>query len=406
MEIIAGGITAAKGFLAVGGEAGIKPNGKDLAMVVCQVPARVAAVFTTNRVQAAPVMWSRRIVLEGKPVRAVVINSGNANASTGSTGLEHAIAMAETAAQVIGVDAREVLVASTGVIGVPLPIERITKGIVTLFPQLAAGIEAGDSAAQAIRTTDTVSKQAAVRVEVDGHWVTIGGMAKGSGMIHPNMATLLGFITTDAAISKELLERALRSSVADSFHMISVDGDTSTNDTVAVLANGLAQNPEITQVGVAYDRFAAALHAVSLSLAKQIIRDGEGATKLVEVRVAGALSGQAARVLAKSVITSTLVKTALFGEDANWGRVLAALGYSGAEFNPAGVSIRFVSDAGEVRVMDEGEPVWFDEDLARQVLHPAEVLIEVQLADGPGQATAWGCDLSYEYVKINGEYRS
>ena len=406
METIEGGITAAKGFLAAGGEAGIKPTGKDLAVVVCQVPARVAAVFTTNRVQAAPVMWSRRIVLGGQPVRALVVNSGNANACTGSTGLEHAIAMAETTAQMIGVDAREVLVASTGVIGVPLQIDRVCQGIVELCPRLAGNREGGEQAAEAIRTTDTLTKQAAVRVEVDGHWVTVGGMAKGSGMIHPNMATMLAFLTTDAAISKEMLDRALRSSVADSFHMISVDGDTSTNDTVAVFASGLAENSEIVDEGESFERFSAALHAVNLSLAKQIVRDGEGATKLLEVRVAGAVSGQAARVLAKSVITSSLVKTALFGEDANWGRVLAALGYSGAEFHPAGVSIRFLSVAGEVRVMEEGEPLWFDEDLARQVLHPAEVIIDVQLADGPGQATAWGCDLSYEYVKINGEYRS
>ncbi|WP_029422479.1 bifunctional glutamate N-acetyltransferase/amino-acid acetyltransferase ArgJ [Alicyclobacillus macrosporangiidus] len=413
MDIIQGGVTSPKGFRAAGAHIGIKAvraegvaPPKDLAVLVSDAPAAVAAAFTTNRVKAAPVLWSQRVVARKAPVRAVVVNSGNANACTGDRGLEDAIRMGEATAQALGVQTEEVLVASTGVIGVPLPMDVVLRGIPQVCSALAATPEAGEACAEAIRTTDTFTKQAAVRLEIGGQVVTIGGMAKGSGMIHPNMATMLAFLTTDAAISREMLDRALKASVIDSYNMISVDGDTSTNDTVAVLANGLAENPVIAEDGPDFAAFCAALHTLNTHLAKLIVRDGEGATKLMEVTVRGAADVDAARRLARSVTTSNLVKAALFGADANWGRVLAAMGYSGAPFDPAGVHIRFTSAAGSVALMEDGEPLPFDEDLALQVLQEKEVRVEIDLADGDAQATAWGCDLTYEYVRINGEYRT
>ncbi|MCL6516915.1 bifunctional glutamate N-acetyltransferase/amino-acid acetyltransferase ArgJ [Alicyclobacillus sp.] len=407
MDILEGGVTGPMGFRAAGEHVGIKKNGqKDLAVLVSDEPATVAAMFTTNRVKAAPVVWSQRLVARRAPMRAVVVNSGNANACTGDRGLEDAIRMGEATARALGIAPDEVLVASTGVIGVPLPMEEVLRGIPVVVGRLAPTREAGTACAQAIRTTDTFTKQAAVQVEIGGRVVTLGGMAKGSGMIHPNMATMLAFVTTDAAISREMLERALRESVVDSYNMISVDGDTSTNDTVAVLANGLAGNPEIGADGPDFAAFREALHALNTHLAKCIVRDGEGATKLMEVHVQGAQDVEAARRLARSVTTSNLVKAALFGADANWGRVLAAMGYSGASFNPAGVRMRFTSAGGTVSLMEDGEPLPFDEDLALRVLGEKEVRVEIELSDGDAAATAWGCDLTYEYVRINGEYRS
>lgn len=407
MKVLAeGGITSPQGFLATGKHIGIKAEAKDLAMIASEVPAHAAAVFTTNVVKAAPVVWSQRVISSGEPVRAVVVNSGNANACTGILGMEHAIAMAETVADSLGYQANEVLVASTGVIGVPLPIETVCEGIRQAGQTLERGTSTDKSAAEAIRTTDTFSKSIAVEIELAGQRVILAGMAKGSGMIHPNMATMLSFVTTDADIAPELLEEALRESVMDSYNMISVDGDTSTNDSVFMLANGLAENPRITAKGEAYNQFYAALHYVNTYLAKEIVRDGEGATKFLTVTVAGAATASAARKLAKSVVTSNLVKTAFFGEDANWGRILAAMGYSGADFNPALVNMKFSSYAGTVEVMEGGDPISFDEALAKKVLQERELEISIGLQDGTSRATAWGCDLSYDYVRINGSYRS
>jgi len=401
-----GGITSPQGFFAAGKHIGIKVDAKDLALLVSEVPAHAAGVFTTNLVKAAPVVWSQRVITSGQPVRAIVVNSGNANACTGISGMEHAIAMAETAADSLGYLANEVLVASTGVIGVPLPIETVCQGIREAAEALDEGPSTDKSAAEAIRTTDTFSKNIAVEIQLSGRRVILAGMAKGSGMIHPNMATMLSFVTTDANITRELLEEAVRESVQDSYNMISVDGDTSTNDSVFMLANGLAENPGITVKGEEYNQFYAALHYVNTYLAKEIVRDGEGATKFLTVTVEGALSSPDARKLAKSVVTSNLVKTAFFGEDANWGRILAAMGYSGADFNPALVNMKFSSCAGTVEVMEEGDPVSFDEEFAQKVLQERELEIAIGLKDGDFRATAWGCDLSYDYVRINGSYRS
>ncbi|MCL6636778.1 MAG: bifunctional glutamate N-acetyltransferase/amino-acid acetyltransferase ArgJ [Alicyclobacillus sp.] len=408
MQVTAGGVTSPRGFRAAGVYAGIKAAGRglDVAVVASEAPCTAAAMFTRNLVKAAPVLWSQRLLALGKPVRAVVANSGNANACTGQRGLEDAVHMGEAVAEALGVGADEVLVASTGVIGVPLPMERLTRGIADACQQLSVSPEAGAAAAEAIRTTDTFAKTGAVTVELDGCRVTLGGMAKGSGMIHPNMATMLAFITTDAAISRECLEAALRESVIDSYNQITVDGDTSTNDTVVVLANGLAGNPQICGRGPAYERFKEALHELNVHLAKQIARDGEGATKLLEVSVRGARDTEGARRLARAVVASNLVKAAMFGADANWGRVLAALGNAGVAFQPEHVRIQFVSAAGRVHVMEDGEPLPFDEDVARRVLSEPEILVHVDLGDGAAEARAWGCDLTYEYVRINGEYRS
>ncbi len=406
MEWILGGVTAARGFVAASGRAGVKSSGDDLALVVSEVPAQPAGVFTTNVVQAAPVRWSRRIVEQQGTVRAVLINSGNANACTGRQGELDTRIMAVAAAEELGVGAEEVLVASTGVIGVPLPMERIRAGICGLNRRLGRGQEHDARAADAIRTTDTVIKQAAVRIELDGVPVTIGGMAKGSGMIHPNMATMLAVITTDASLASGDLQDALRRGADASFNMLSVDGDTSTNDTVFLLANGQAGASPISRGSGLYDTFVEALTAVMVSLAKQIARDGEGATKLLEVQVTGARDRETARRLAKSVVSSNLVKAAIFGRDANWGRVVAALGYSGADFQPNQVRMEFVSPYGQVLLLEDGEPVPFSEALAERVLSADEVQVYVELRDGAGQATAWGCDLSYDYVRINADYRT
>lgn len=401
-----GGITSPKGFAAAGQWIGIKEQAKDLAILVSETPAAAAGVFTTNVVKAAPVIWSQQIVSARHKVRAVVVNSGNANACTGASGMEHTTLMAKTAAEVLGIAEEEVLVASTGVIGVPLPINLVCEGIRYTGKNLTSGEQADTDAAAAIRTTDTFSKTVAVRVKFSHGFATIAGMAKGSGMIHPNMATMLSFVTTDAKIAEPLLQQALQTSVMDSYNMISVDGDTSTNDSVFVLANGLADMPFIDAVNEDYQLFYEALHYVNTYLAQQIIRDGEGATKLLTIQVSEARTKEDARKLAKSIITSSLVKAAFFGEDANWGRVLAAMGYSGAQFNVNQVQMSFRSQTGTIDLMQDGEPLPFDEVLAKQILQEREIEVLIRLGEGDGKATAWGCDLSYEYVKINGSYRS
>lgn len=406
VQKVSGGVTAAKGFLANGYRAGIKQKGRDVGFVASLSPAIAAAVFTTNQIQAAPVMWSQRLAMKKENIQAIIVNSGNANACTGGAGLEHAALMGHSLATRLQIDPEAVLVASTGVIGVPLPIDKVLGVVNPLVTEANSTLEAGDAAAEAIMTTDTFSKQAAVQLEIGGAVVTIGGMAKGSGMIHPNMATMLGFITTDAAISQALLDKALSDATGDSFNMISVDGDTSTNDMVVLLANGKAGNAWIETGGHDYQLFASALRIVAMDLAKQIVRDGEGATKLLEVRVRTALNVQQAKQLIKSMITSNLVKTAFFGEDPNWGRLLAAMGYAGVAFDASRIRIQFISENGQVVVMDESEPFPFDEGIAKQVLAARDIQVIVDLHEGDAEAVGWGCDLSYDYVRINGEYRT
>ncbi len=404
---IEGGVCAAKGFAAAGVAAGIKKeNKKDMALVYSQVPAVSAGVFTTNLVKAFCVQRNRELVKAGHPIQAFVANSGCANACTGEEGRKNNQTEAEHMAKALGIEPEAVLTAATGVIGAQLPMEAVLSGTELLAQNQDASKEAAFSAATAIMTTDTVPKQAAVEFMLGGKTVHIGGMVKGSGMIHPNMATMLAFITTDAAICKELLQEALLSCVQESFNRISVDGDTSTNDMALVMANGLAENPEIIGKGEDYEAFREALRTVTLSLAKDMVRDGEGASKLIEFIVEGAHSNEDAVTLANSVITSNLVKTAFFGEDANWGRVLAALGYSGAPFDPNNVSITFTSAAGSIQLMDHGTPINFDEEKAAKILAEREVTVLAELFQGEGSATAWGSDLTYEYVRINGDYRS
>jgi glutamate N-acetyltransferase / amino-acid N-acetyltransferase len=407
IHVTDGGVGTPTGFMAAGVHAGIKKRKKDIAVVYSKTPAIAVAAFTTNTVKAAPVLWSEQVIKSQGNVQAIIVNSGNANACTGSTGMNHAVSMAETAAYELNLDKNTVIVSSTGIIGVPLPIETVCAGIHTVCQELSNSAEASMMAAEAIMTTDTFIKQVAVSVEIEGQMVTIGGMAKGSGMIHPNMATMLSFITTDANISRALLDELLKETVKDSYNMISVDGDTSTNDMVVVLANGCAKNHTITQKGnEAYARFSAAFRYVNTFLAKQIVRDGEGASKVIEVCVTGAKSTSDAKKLVKSVITSNLVKTAFFGEDANWGRILAAMGYSGAEFDTNKVTISFKSNAGSILLMRNSEPLQFDETIALEILKESDIHVDIKLQDGEGIATGWGCDLSYEYVRINGDYRT
>lgn len=406
MKIIDGGVTAPKGFLACGGAVGIKEGIKDLAIVFSETPATAAACFTTNVVKAASVLRNMEIVKKGGRVRGVVANSGNANACTGEEGLKANEKMAEILAKCAKVDKNEILTASTGVIGVPFPIDTIEKGIHQIFPLLGGERKDALLAAESIMTTDTYSKEAAVTVELGGKTVTIGAMAKGSGMIHPNMATMLSFITTDCAISKELLQKALSEDILLTYNMVSVDGDTSTNDTVMVLANGQAENETIETENEDYFKLKEALHFVNERLAKNLVRDGEGATKFIEINVSGAKTKEDAKCMAKSVVTSSLVKAAMFGEDANWGRVLCAMGYSGVSFDPLKVDIVYKSKKGSILLMEEGKPIVFEEEKAASILREKEITVDITLREGQEGATAWGCDLSYDYVKINGDYRS
>lgn len=407
MKQIQGGITAAKGFQAAGVEAAIKyRNRMDMALIYSEVPCVAAGTFTTNVVKAAPVLWDQRIVKESPYVQAVVVNSGIANACTGKEGLDCCAAESRCAGEQLGIPETSILVASTGVIGMQIPVDRITEGIRKLAAAKSDTPEAGTDAAKAIMTTDTVEKQIAVTFEIDGKTVTLGGMCKGSGMIHPNMCTMLGFLTTDVKISGRMLQKALSADVVDSFNMISVDGDTSTNDTLLILANGLAGNEEIVSEGKNYDAFCEALRFVTTYLARKMAGDGEGATALFETKVIGAASKEDARTLAKSVICSSLTKAAIFGHDANWGRILCALGYSGVQFDPENVDLWFQSVSGRIHIYGNGVACDYSEEEATKILSDSEVTVLVDMHMGEQEATAWGCDLSYDYVKINADYRS
>lgn len=407
MKKIEGGVTAAKGFEAAGVQAQIKyQERKDMALLYSKSPCAAAGVFTSNVVKAAPVLWDKAVVAGGGPVHAVVMNAGIANACTGEQGENDCRETASAAAEELGLLKEAVLVASTGVIGMQLPMDRIKAGIVQLAKEKQEGLAAGQMAAEAIMTTDTVSKQAAVEVTIGGKTVTVGGMCKGSGMIHPNMCTMLAFVTTDVDISRELLQEALKEDVQDTFNMVSVDGDTSTNDTLLVLANAMAGNPKITEKNEDYRLFAEALHQVNEMLAKKIAGDGEGATALFETRVIHAASKEEARKLAKSVICSSLTKAAIYGHDANWGRILCALGYSGVSFLPDKVELFFESAAGRIAIYRDGVAADYSETKATQILSEPEVRVIVDMKAGSFEATAWGCDLTYDYVKINADYRS
>lgn len=407
MEIIDGGVTAAAGFEAAGVEADIKyRNRKDMSLIYSRVPCRAAGVFTGNVVKAAPVLWDREVVAHSPCAQAVVVNAGIANACTGKQGYECCRQTAKKAAQELGIPEDAVLVASTGVIGWQLPLDKIEAGVEKLVRAKADTREAGQDAVEAMMTTDTVPKQAAVRIEIGGKTVTVGGMCKGSGMIHPNMCTMLGFITTDLAISKELLQEALSEDVTDTFNMISVDGDTSTNDTLVVLANGLAGNPEITEKNADYDKFREALHYINETLAKKMAGDGEGATALFETRVIHATTKQEARILSKSVVCSSLTKAMIYGHDANVGRIMCALGYSGVDFDPERVDIFCESDENRMQICKDGMLTDYDEEEATKILSAPEVRVVVDMHRGEAEAAAWGCDLTYDYVKINADYRS
>lgn len=407
MKIINGGVTAAIGFEAAGVEAAIKyKNRKDMAMVYSVKPCVTAGTFTTNRVKAAPVLWDMKVVEESEYAQAVVVNSGIANAGTGKEGYGYCEATAQAVAKELNIPKEAVLVASTGVIGMQLPIERLVAGVELLAKAKKDTIEAGTLAAEAIMTTDTISKQVACQIEIGGKTVTIGGMSKGSGMIHPNMCTMLGFITTDAVISKPVLTKLLKEDVVDTFNMISVDGDTSTNDSLILMANGMAENPEIKEGTPEYEAFKEALHYVNETLAKMMAGDGEGATALFEAKVIGADTKENARILAKSVIGSSLCKAAIYGHDANWGRFLCALGYAGVEFNPDNMELFFESKAGKILIYKNGAGVDYSEEEATKIISEKEVTVIADMKMGSEQATAWGCDLTYDYVKINADYRS
>lgn len=407
MEQIKGGVTAAHGFEAAGTEANIKYQGRmDMALIYSSVPCTVAGTFTTNVVKAAPVLWDKDIVENSPYAQAVVVNAGIANACTGKQGMDYCAEEAKKAAALLNIPENSVLVGSTGVIGRQLPMDRICTGIEKLAAAKNGSIEAGTTASKAIMTTDTINKEIAVTIELDGKTVTVGGMSKGSGMIHPNMCTMLAYITTDAAISKKLLQEALSTSVDDTFNMISVDGDTSTNDTCLVLANGLAGNEEITAKGEAYDKFLEALNYVNTYLARTMAGDGEGATALFETVVYNADTKPNARTLAKSVIGSSLCKAALYGHDANFGRFLCALGYSGVQFDPERVTLYFESKAGKLKIYENGLDAGYSEEEATKILSEPEVTVLVDMNMGSETATAWGCDLTYDYVKINADYRS
>ena len=404
MKLISGGVCAAKGFTANGIHCGIRKNKtkRDLSLIYSEVPAAAAAVYTTNLVKGAPLVVTRRH-LENGVARAVICNSGNAN-TCNANGIEIAEEMSALLAKELGISAEDVVVASTGVIGQPLDITPIAEGIPALVKGL--GAENGALAAEGIMTTDTKKKEFAVSFEIGGVECHLGGIAKGSGMIHPNMATMLVFITTDCKISSAMLAKALSGDVEKTFNMISVDGDTSTNDMVTVLANGLAGNTEITEEGEDFATFMKALNTVTVSLCRAIAADGEGATKLLECKVTGAKTEKMAKTVAKSVICSSLTKAAMFGADANWGRVLCAIGYSGEPVDVSKVSVRFASAKGEILVCENGAGVEFSEEKAKEILLESEIDILVGLHDGDAEATAWGCDLTYEYVKINGDYRT
>ena len=407
MKVINGGVTAAIGFKAASTAAEIKyKNRTDMAMVVSEVPCKVAGTFTTNVVKAACVLWDKQIVEESQFAQAVVVNSGIANACTGKQGFEACEATAQAVKESLGYPVDACLVASTGVIGMQLPVDKLVNGVKAMSTILDESLEAGSKAAKAIMTTDTISKEVAVSFDVNGKEITLGGMSKGSGMIHPNMCTMLGFLTTDLAIEKKLLQEALSEVVQDTFNMITVDGDTSTNDTLLLLANGLAGNDVITEKNEEYQKFVDALYYVCEFLAKKMAGDGEGATKLFEAKVVNAKSKDDARTLSRAIVGSNLSKAAIYGCDANFGRFLCAMGYSGAEFDQNNVELFFESAEGRMQVFDKGVPLAFDEELAVKILGASEVTVYVDMHEGEEAATAWGCDLTYDYVKINADYRS
>ena len=407
MKFIDGGVTAAKGFQAASAAAGIKYTGRtDMAMVYSDKPCAAAGTFTRNVVKAAPVKWDQHIVHDLGTAQAVICNSGIANACTGQEGMDYCSQTADRASARLGIPADSVLVASTGVIGMQLNIDRVCAGVDMLSASLADAIEAGHQAARAIMTTDTQPKEVAVEFEVGGRRAVIGGMCKGSGMIHPNMCTMLCFITTDAAISQEMLQKALSDDIPDTFNMVSVDRDTSTNDTVLLLANGEAGNAEITEENEDYRTFCQALRMVNTAFCRKIAGDGEGATALLEMKVIGAQTHEQAAVLAKSVVTSNLVKTAICGHDANWGRFLCAMGYSGADFDPEKVDLYFESAAGKIQIMKDGIAADYSEEEATRILSEPEITATADIKMGKESAAAWGCDLTKEYITINADYRS
>ena len=407
MKIIDDGtVTLPKGFYGAGGHVGIKKEKKDLALIYSEVDALAVGTFTQNVVKAAPVLWDKMVVENYDSARVIAINSGVANACTGDEGIYNNELFASKVADNFGVKKEEVLICSTGVIGKQLPMDKIIEGIAKVKALLNNDQKSGEIVAQSIMTTDTKPKHIAVTIELGGKIVTIGACCKGSGMIHPNMATMLGFITTDCNISKELLNKALKEIVADTFNMVSVDRDTSTNDTVLLLANGLANNEKITSENDDYYKFKEALYYVNEYLAKAIAGDGEGATKLLEVQVHGANSIKQAKVIAKSVCTSPLVKTAVYGNDANWGRLLCAMGYSGEEFDPYNVDLSIASEHGTLQLVTKGMATDYSEELATKILSSSEVKAIIDIHNGEYKATAWGCDLTYDYVKINADYRS
>ena len=407
LKFIDGGVCAAQGFRAAGIHVGVKTHAnwkKDVALIVSDVDCAASAVFTKNVVKAAPIHVDKAHLADGK-ARAIIANSGNANACA-PHGEENAIRMCQAAAQAIGCKPEDVLVSSTGVIGQTLNVKVIEDGMPELYGALAAAPEASDAAAHAIMTTDTVKKEVAVETTVGGKTVRMGGIAKGSGMIHPNMGTMLCFLTTDCAISPEMIKTALLETVNVSFNRISVDGDTSTNDSCIVLANGLAGNETITEKGEDYAAFLEALQTLCMTLAKKMASDGEGAKHLITCNVQGAAGEQSAETIAKSVISSTLTKAAIFGADANWGRVLCAMGYSGAEFDPEKVDVHFTSAAGDIAVCEKGRGLNFDEDLAKKILTEHDIEINITMGEGEAACTCWGCDITYDYIKINGDYRT
>ena len=404
IKLINGGVCAASGFKASGVHCGIRKNKtkKDLAMICSDVVANAAAVYTTNLVKGAPLTVTKNHIADGK-AQAVICNSGNAN-TCNANGIEIAEQMSDLVAKELGIKASDVVVASTGVIGQPLDITPIAEGIPVLAKSLSEN--GSQDAAEAIMTTDTIDKQIAVEFTIGGKVCRMGGIAKGSGMIHPNMATMLVFITTDVAISSDMLQNALSGDIANTFNMLSIDGDTSTNDMVTVLANGMAENHEITAEGEDFDTFMKALNTVTVNLCRVIAGDGEGATKLLECKVSGGKTLETAKTVAKSVICSSLLKAAMFGADANWGRVLCAIGYSGADVDVTKIDVSFVSNKGEILVCQNGAGVDFSEEKAKEILLEKEIVIDVKLNDGDFSSTAWGCDLTYDYVKINGDYRT
>ncbi len=405
MRIIDGGITAAKGFLATGAHIGIKKIKKDLSLLYSEQPANVAGMFTQNIVRAAPVIRNEEMVKSKKKIKGIVSISGNANACTGKKGILDNQKMAEIYAETLGISPDEVLTASTGIIGKEMPMCIIEEGIKKIVPQLKRDRQSSKEAAAGIITTDTFLKEVAVELELGGKTVTIGAMAKGSGMIQPNMATVLAFLATDAVISQELLQKALSDAVDITYNMISVDGAMSTNDMALLLANGMAENEPFTEDSEDYKRFKDAILYINQKLSIQVVHDGEGASKLIAAAVTGARTKEDARKLAKTIINDNLVKTAMYGEDANWGRILAAMGGSGGFFQPERVGIAFQNEKGYLQLMEEGHPIPFDEGKALEILAERDIIIHIYLHDGVEEAIAWGCDLGHEYIRINGEYR-